>query len=225
MRGFGILLTAVLFLAGVGARADDTVSNLRFRSGADNTVVSGFIQGYDTASYLLDVRAGQQILVAMTGSNPQNYFNVSPPGSDSAVFNGSISGNNWNGTARRSGKYRIDIYLMRAAARRDESSRYKLAVTIPADTGYGDGSNDGDYADGNAGGPDNWVVAGVPPGDRLNVRVAPRASAVTVARLRNGSVLRNLGCRFANGSRWCRVALGADTGIRGWVNGRYLREF
>jgi hypothetical protein len=39
-----------------------------------------------------------------------------------------------------------------------------------------------------------------------------------------GSVLRNLGCRMTDGQRWRRVARPDDSGPRGWVAGRYLRE-
>lgn len=216
-----------LMLATFAALGDDDVRNLRFKPGSDGTVIAGSIRGYDGVSYLLDVRAGQNIYVAMTASNPQNYFNVTAPGSGSAVFIGSDAGNSFSGVARRSGKYRIDVYLMRAAARRGETSRYKLSVTV---TGRGsDYGNDdqmqGDYADGDAGGPDNWVVKGVPPGDRLNIRTAPSSGAPVVARLRNGTVVQNLGCRTRNGSRWCKVSPGIDSGIRGWVNGRFLREY
>jgi hypothetical protein len=69
--------------------------------------------------------------------------------------------------------------------------------------------------------PDNWVVSGVASNDRLNVRSAPNADAETLGRLRNGTRVRNLGCKNSGGARWCRIS--ADT-VRGWVNGRFLRE-
>lgn len=216
---FGLILS-FLVLAALPASADDVTRNVRFAPGRDNAVLSGSITGYDTATYLLDVRAGQRLIVAMSASNGQNYFNVTGPGGTS-LFVGSVSGDNYSGNVRRTGTYRIDVYLMRAAARRGESSRFRLSVTIPAG-GAGDDDNDGDFADGDAGGPDEWVVAGVPPGDRLNVRLLPSAGSLVVARLRNGTVVTNRGCQRRNGSRWCRIKA---PGVKGWVNGRFLREY
>jgi uncharacterized protein YraI len=80
----------------------------------------------------------------------------------------------------------------------------------------------GGFADGDAGGPDWWVVAGVPAGDVLNLRAAPSASAPLVAAFANGEILRNLGCRTEGSSRWCRVE--RVLGPSGWVSARYLRE-
>jgi len=242
MRRVVFLIVSFLLLTAAPASAEDVVRNLRFSPGSDGAVVSGRITGYDTAVYLLDVKAGQRLRVSMSASNSQNYFNiVSPVGTQ--VHNGSMSGGSFSGITKRSGKYRIEVYLMRAAARRDEESRYKLSVTIPA--GYGDNEDDNsdydnndsyggddygndnyggnDYADGNAGGPDRWMVRGVPVGDKLNMRMGPSASAPIVARLKNGAVVRNRGCRVNRGARWCRVT--KITGETGWVNGRFLREY
>jgi hypothetical protein len=74
------------------------------------------------------------------------------------------------------------------------------------------------------GGPDNWVVSGVAKNDRLNVRSAPSANAEIVGRLRNGTVVRNLGCRKIGQSRWCRISARGESGVHGWTNGRFLVE-
>lgn len=233
MKKFCFLVLSFLLLAVLPAAADDTVRNLRFSPGSDGAVVAGRIQGYDQAVYLIDVRAGQRLIVSMSASNGQNYFNVVSP-SGTALHVGSMSGDTYTGLAKRTGRYRIEIYLMRAAARRDETSRYKLSVTIPADdgddeddsdSGYGNDGYDGgdDFADGNAGGPDRWIVRGVPPGDLLNMRIGPTPKTPIVARLKNGAVVRNLGCRLGKGGRWCKVA--KNNGETGWVNGRFLREY
>jgi uncharacterized protein YgiM (DUF1202 family) len=81
-----------------------------------------------------------------------------------------------------------------------------------------------DFADGLAGGPDFWEVAGVTAGDTLNLRAGPSAHERVLGELGNGSILRNLGCKMADGQRWCRVARPEDTRSEGWVAGRYLRE-
>lgn len=74
------------------------------------------------------------------------------------------------------------------------------------------------------GGPDDWQVSGVAANDRLNVRSAPSANAEIVGRLRNGAVVRNLGCRNIGKSRWCRISARGEHGVHGWTNGRFLVE-
>lgn len=81
-----------------------------------------------------------------------------------------------------------------------------------------------DYADGMAGGPDFWAVIGVPEKDVLNVRSGPSARDALRGALANDDVVRNLGCRMEQGSRWCRIKTLGDQPFEGWVNGRYLAE-
>ncbi|WP_295385052.1 SH3 domain-containing protein [uncultured Thiodictyon sp.] len=81
-----------------------------------------------------------------------------------------------------------------------------------------------DFADALAGGPDFWEVTGLAGGDTLNLRAGPSAHARVVGEIRNGSVLRNLGCRMSGKQRWCHVARPQDSTANGWVAGRYLRE-
>ena len=202
------------------ALADTT--SVRFKPGAESARYNGSIQGYDDDTFVIDARRGQEMTVNLRTSNPQAYFNILPPGSDEAIFIGSTSGNSYSGVLPRSGKYRIVVYMMRAAARRDEVADYRLSVAIPAsDTG---GPSD-DFADGNAGGPDFWVVSGVSSNDRLNVRTRPSTGSDIVGRVRNGTVMRNLGCERNNGSRWCKVSVRGNSSVRGWVNGRFLQEY
>lgn len=94
---------------------------------------------------------------------------------------------------------------------------------------------------GDADGPDFYRVTGVRHGDRLNMRVAPKAGSSKVGAIPpDGSCIRNLGCRGgltlneyqtlsppertrrqAQAPRWCRVEY---HGVTGWVAGRYLAE-
>jgi hypothetical protein len=61
-------------------------------------------------------------------------------------------------------------------------------------------------------------------GGTLNLRSDPSAGAGVVTRLRNGTNVRNLGCRMAEGRRWCRIATLADPGYEGWAAGEFLIE-
>ena len=89
-----------------------------------------------------------------------------------------------------------------------------------------DDSNDhrGDYADSDAGGPDFWEITGVANND-FGLKAKPSLnSAFTVRGLRNGTLLRNLGCKTQNGDRWCRVEVKNNAGQKGWARTQYLRE-
>lgn len=113
-----------------GPVANGRVEDIRFDRGASSTTRRGVVRGYETMTYLLDVRAGQTISVSMKGDNRSGYFNVTPPRAGQAVFNGSAGGNRWRGRAVVSGRYEIQIYLMRNAARRGEQLRYTLDVGV-----------------------------------------------------------------------------------------------
>lgn len=74
------------------------------------------------------------------------------------------------------------------------------------------------------GGPDFYAVRGLPPGDRLTVRREPSPQARAIATLREGEVVRNLGCQGRGNARWCRIRSTEGIDVTGWVAGRFLRE-
>lgn len=75
-----------------------------------------------------------------------------------------------------------------------------------------------------AGGPDYWAVRGLQANERLGVRLEPKAGSAVLATLRNGEIVRNLGCRMTGSTRWCRIRSTVGMDVTGWVAGRYLRE-
>ena len=77
---------------------------------------------------------------------------------------------------------------------------------------------------GGAHGPDSYIVAGLAPGDRLNVRLDPSPSAQAIATLGPGERVQNLGCQQVGQARWCRIRTLVGADLTGWVNGRFLRE-
>lgn len=219
MKLTALLVTSMLLLEFIPAALADKVV-VRFPQGGESARYIGSIRGYDTDTYTVDARRGQQMSVNMNANNRFAFFNILAPGVDIAIHGGAMDGNNFSKALPRNGKYRIQVFLMRNAARRNEVANYRLRIRIPAGPGY---DNDGDYADGDAGGPDSWIVTGVGSNDLLNIRTAPSANAELVARVKNGTVLRNLGCRTTGSSRWCRVATRLND--RGWANGKFLREY
>jgi hypothetical protein len=101
-----------------------------FAAGADSTLLQGQLKGDQTIDSILRAGAGQTLTVELKGSNLQNSFNVIAAGADNALFIGSSSGNRFRGLLPSDGVFKVRVYLMRAAARRDETSRYSLRLGI-----------------------------------------------------------------------------------------------
>ena len=220
---FRLSLAFAIFMIPILAHAQDIrEERVRFAAGASGATIEGRLRGYETIDYVLGASGGQRISIFLESSNPSGYFNLLPPGSETAIHVGSVNGNDYEGTLPRSGDYRIRVYLMRNAARRDERMDYVLDVDING--GRSQAARDPDYADGLSGGPDFWEVTDVPPNDTLNVRDGPGTGNRVVGELANGDTVRNLGCEMVGNSRWCEIEAGSEMKFSGWVNGRYLRE-
>ena len=177
------------------------------------TLIEGEITGNEIVDYLVEVQGGTTLSVDLQTSNAGAYFNIQPAGAEEALFIGASRGTVADLYLSDPGDYAIRVYLVRSAARRNETARYSLAI----------GLSGPDYADGLAGGPDFWQVAGVGGGDALNLREGPSTRYRVTGKLRNGDVLRNDGCRLSGEDRWCRIRA-SGSGVQGWVAGRFLIE-
>jgi hypothetical protein len=126
-----VLSVAVLGSSGAAAPVMIRKEPVRFKAGESSATVKGTIKGDDTVDYVLAAQKGQSMTVALETTNRSMYFNVLPPGSEEAVFIGSISGEKYEGTLPASGDYTVRLFLMRSAARRGETAAYtiKFAVT------------------------------------------------------------------------------------------------
>ena len=128
-----IVMACALLAASSWSLAADAIESrpLQFAKGASSATVKGSLKGDQTIDYKLRAKAGQTMNITLKTSNASNYFNVLPPGSkDVAIFVGSTSGNEWTGPLPTDGEYTIRVYLMRNAARRNETANYTLAVAI-----------------------------------------------------------------------------------------------
>jgi uncharacterized protein YgiM (DUF1202 family) len=220
MKVFQVLVCAVTFTWGhMGLAQEAVVKRVQFPAGQSGTSINQSLTGYQSVEYLLGARAGQRMVVALTPSNPSTYFNIFAPGDrpaeSAAMYVAATNGLRYDGVLPSDGDYRIQVFINRNAARRNESTKYTLNVSI------GGNAPQQDYADGLSGGPDFWEVVGV--SQSLNVRAAPSTSAPVRIGLLKGTVVRNLGCRRNAGRVWCQVSqLGG--GVTGWAASQYLRE-
>jgi hypothetical protein len=136
-----LLVAALVVLAAPAAIAqtDIRTERVHFKAGANSAVVEGTITGRETVDYVLVASQGQHMNVSMATKNGANYFNILAPGENEvAMFNGSIGENQFEGILLKSGAYKVRVYMMRSAARRNEVAKYRLEMII---SGAGDKSS------------------------------------------------------------------------------------
>ncbi|TXH92193.1 MAG: hypothetical protein E6Q72_09735 [Pseudomonas sp.] len=128
---FAMLAVGLAFLAPMTVMAGIQTQPIQFAKSKSSATIKGSLKGEQTIDYTLRAKAGQTMSVKLATSKGANYFNVLPPGSnDEALFVGSSGGNEWTGALPADGEYKVRLYLMRSAARRNETANYTLTVGI-----------------------------------------------------------------------------------------------
>lgn len=126
------LLLSLVLACGLSSsvQAQDTVTQVpvHFAKGASSVELKGRFSGYDSVRYTLGAQAGQSMTVRIQGSRNAN-FNVFAPGASTALGGGSV-GSNWNAVLPDSGEYRVEVYQMRASARRGEKVEYSIELGV-----------------------------------------------------------------------------------------------
>ena len=121
------MLVACLAVA-VPAAARETVRPVSFKPGATATLAKGVIRGDDGVTHTLALAEGQVLQLLFKPSNRSCHFNVYEPGAAEAVHIGSVAGNEFGQNPTKAGVYRLQVALMRNAARRGETCRYSLSI-------------------------------------------------------------------------------------------------
>jgi len=135
-RGRAAAIIALLVVPGAMLIAQVArQERVAFKAGTSSATIKGSIKGDETVDYVLGARRGQTMSVTLKTNNASSHFNVLPPGSEAAIAIGSSVGNQWTGPLPADGDYRIRVYLMRNAARRNEQAAYTLSVGV---TGHPD---------------------------------------------------------------------------------------
>ena len=127
------LLAGALLLASGASFAADRIrtESVHFKKGTSGAVIQSRIKGYEIVDYVLGARAGQSMNVSMATRNTSAYFNILAPGEDEvAMFIGSDKGSQFEGALPATGNYKIRVYMMRSAARRNEVANYRLEINI-----------------------------------------------------------------------------------------------
>jgi hypothetical protein len=206
------------------AERADTTTNVEFPAGSSAKRLSGKIKGDQRARYILPGKAGHKLSVEISASNSRTFFSISPPGGVTDLFLGEDAGTLYEGKLPKTGDYLITVYLGRGPASEGAVSKYDLTIRDLGKTGSSSSSGRAPRGDDLAGGPDYWEVTNFDT-PFYGLSSKPALGSPFVARVRKGTVLKNLGCERHNGDRWCRVQLRDDPRVEGWARGQYLREF
>ncbi len=108
----------------------EIVKDVHFKSGSISSTLIGTVNGCDTIKYKLEANAGQAMSILFSPKHPSCYFNVIPPGALAAEHRGEIDGNEFTANLKSSGVYTAEIYLMRSAARRNDTCKYSITFEI-----------------------------------------------------------------------------------------------
>ena len=100
---------------------------------AQPLTVHGVVRGDQTAAYRVKVFAGQTLDVSLRTGGTTVYFNVTPAGANESMFIGSTSGGTMRRMVPMDGWYHVDVYLMRATARRGASRAFAFTLAIAGD--------------------------------------------------------------------------------------------
>jgi hypothetical protein len=125
-----VVALLALLVPALAMGQDARTVEVHFPRGTSGTTLNDTITGYQSVNYHLGVSAGQQMSVQLDTSNSSAYFNIIAPGASEALYNGSVSGNSASIVIPSSGKYTIQVYLMRNAARRNETANYSLTLYV-----------------------------------------------------------------------------------------------
>jgi hypothetical protein len=113
------------------ARPQSGASTVVFANGATRSVIKGRLSGRKSIDYLVRAAAGQALEVSLDASNRMTYFNILPPGSTGeAMFAEGGGERQFDGKLPADGVYTIRVYLIRAAARRNERSSFTLSAAL-----------------------------------------------------------------------------------------------
>jgi len=123
-----------LFLFGIipmAASSQIITKKIIFPAGKPSTVIKDTVKGRQTIDYEVTAKNGMVMSAIMKTNHTAAYFNVLPPGSKGeAIFIGSTEGNNYSGTTSVAGTYKIRVYMMASAGRRNETAPFSLHIGL-----------------------------------------------------------------------------------------------
>jgi len=129
-------ISAALFPITADARTDShvTIKEGKLRPGV---ILSypGAVRGYDLVNYEFVGKAGQKLTIQLTSRNTFLYFNVVSKKTGVALETEPVAREvtKWSGTLPEEGRYVVQVYLVRAEARRNHKANFKLSLALSTD--------------------------------------------------------------------------------------------
>ncbi len=121
-------------LVAVPAVAQQVVP-VTFAKGKSSATLTGSIKGDQDRTYTVDAKAGQKMTVTLKSTKGSAEMNIFAPGNDTAISLGATDPYNVTTVLPATGRYRVQVYQMRAAARRGEVANYTLTIGITGAAG------------------------------------------------------------------------------------------
>jgi len=116
-------------IAGDADRVRDIDTDLQ--AGSPKTFENRIV-GYGSVNYPINALAGQTLDIVLESDNSFVFFNVRAPDADTALFAGaaSASPDRWTGTLADSGTHIVTVFMMRNAARRNETGNFVIRLAL-----------------------------------------------------------------------------------------------
>lgn len=133
MKAFATMAAVATLFAGPAIGADRN-ERVKFGEGKTAATLRGTIRSDQGVVYSIATVEKQTLQLLFKPASGSCYFNVyapgKQPGQDEAAFIGSTSGNEFGASPTMAGDYKVQVYLMRNAARRNETCRYQLSIEL-----------------------------------------------------------------------------------------------
>ncbi len=123
-----LLMSSVLYAA-----QEEREERIHFQKGSTSVIVQGTITGSQYVRYKISAGTGQHMIVTLKTNHNGNYFNIYEPGNgpgNEAMYAATMNGLRYEGILPANGEYTLSVFLMRYAARRDETAKYSLEITV-----------------------------------------------------------------------------------------------
>lgn len=128
-NALALILSLSIATSALVAKPTDDSRNPKPHEAAAKNTISGKIKGYDSTDHHFEGKAGESVTINFKSPSPSAYFNLLPPGSEEALFIGSVSGNTFKDILPKDGTYTIRPYLMGKAESDKETVSYKIEIT------------------------------------------------------------------------------------------------
>lgn len=122
-----LLAAAMPAIAWSAARTE----RVTFPKDRPSATIKGQIRGDATVDYLVAAQAGQTMTITLNAGSAAAHFNVTAPGTRTAMFDGTVLGNSFGAKLPLGGDYTISVYLAPEAARRNQAVSYTLSISAP----------------------------------------------------------------------------------------------